>query len=388
MIDNFNLQVENNNKKTKIKKQNRIIMISILLFCAIVMALTAAIMFTTAKTQKIGCNNYATGTYHLDNGKYKTVPVYFFNLENDGTSQTVNISDFYAVNNGVKKAPLFFSEDPMFAERFTAVEIYNNGETQYTELCFNEDDIDDTFEIYYKGEKVKSSDNVLNAESDFIEVLIIEIIATVVLVIGALIFIGGRGCQKKGEYYRAINEKAELQLKAAGFETTKAFYLTSTKSGVTDIEKMMVLADGKNKKFAFVDYDAKKLKIVDYKDFVSYKLIEKNGTDVNSQLHYSILLDSAFSTTSSRDVCKKLQLIFVLNDEDDSTVVYEMVKSGLGMDTARYKKMSKELIDITAFLDVIQTKTPKDKKFVYCKHCGVKNSYESSHCSACSSPLD
>lgn len=192
----------------------------------------------------------------------------------------------------------------------------------------------------------------------------------------------------KGDEYRTINESVMHILQQARFEINKTFSFSVKKSGNTDMEKMLVFVDGKNQKFAFIDYNKKSCSIVDFKDLVSYKIIENNGSEIESSTGYSLFFDSLYTKVSSVDVCKNLKLVFVLNDEENATVVYELNKTSLSIKNTRYKNLSQELINLTAFIDIVQNKIPKDKKFIYCRHCGVKNAYDQTHCSACGSVLN
>lgn len=200
--------------------------------------------------------------------------------------------------------------------------------------------------------------------------------------------LSNRLIDKKGERFKVVNEKVKLELAGYDFSITKVFPFSAKYSGETDIEKMLVFVDGKNQKFAFVDYNKKSCSIVDFKDLVSYKIIENNGSEIESSTGYSLFFDSLYTKVSSVDVCKNLKLVFVLNDEENATVVYELNKTSLSIKDKRYKNLSQELIDLTAFIDIVQNKIPKDKKFIYCRHCGVKNAYDQTHCSACGSVLN
>ena len=172
---------------------------------------------------------------------------------------------------------------------------------------------------------------------------------------------------KKGDKIKRINESVIEIFQKVKFSITNVFYMPSTSTGVEKITKLMVCVDNKNKKMAFVDYDSKKCKIVDFKDIVNYKILKDNGVDVETETYN--VFDIPFTTTTTTNLCKKLQLVVVLNDENDTNIVYGFVKSGISVDSDLYKNIMNSIIEVTSYLDVIIKNTPKDEVFVYCKYC-------------------
>lgn len=385
MIENFKIEINDKEKIKKIKKSNLIVRLSILGAFLLTVLISAIVVFSGGKMNVVSLG-YSSGSRYIDYAQYTYQEIKFTNLKDDGSTETIHASDFKAKYYGVEYVGQFISTGTLSTSN-TEYELVHNGSDKYIAVYFKMYQYSDT-KYYYNGELLEYNMNNDGRGLEFLEVVIIEFIIFGVIFAFVTSKLSARLYPKNGEKYRAVNEKIDAKLKDMGFKTTKTFALSGRKSGLEDIEKMLIFVDGKNKKFAFVDYDKLICKVVDYKDLINYKVIEKNGTDVNSHLRYSIILDSAYTTTSSREVCKKLQLVFVLNDEEDSTIIYELVKSSIAIDSTRYKKLSKEMIELTAFLDIVEKNTPKDKKFIYCKHCGVKNNYEDKHCSACGSALD
>lgn len=385
MIENSRKLLDDSKKFEKIKKTNFIIRISMLGVFLLLIAISAMAIFASIKPHHIGIGG--TGGSPLHNNEHNYVEINFFNLKNDNSTKIISAKDITAVYEGKEYTASYFSND----DGETKLEKYiviQNGSDQSIKAYFEDIYFYYDEEYFYCDEQLKAEREYTTAGEVFAIVAVIEVLFFVFVFFTIDHFLKKRTDYKKGEKYKKINEKVFAEIESKNFNITKTFALSGKNSGATEAEKMLIFIDNKNKKYGFVDYEKNLLKIVDFKDLVNYKVIEQNGISVESQLNYSILLDAPYTTTSSKDVCKKLQLVFVLNDEDDSTVVYDIIKGGLALDSSKYKRISKEMIEITSFFDVVQSKIPKDKKFVYCKHCGVRNDAESSHCSACSSPLD
>ena len=384
MINNFKVEIDDSSKIKKIKKSNLIIRLSIIGVFLLTVLITAIVIFAGGEKRTVFLGG-DDGTRLINSKKYVYTQITLAELKDDDSIETIYAKDFKAVVDG-KEYECAFIETGVH-DRLLEYKLVHNGKSQYVYIYFEMNKSKDV-EYFYKDKALCNYSSYANKDGDFIETLFIEFIVFAVAFAIVNTKLTARTYAKNGEKYKAVNEKVMLKLKEENFNLTKTFALSGKRSGSTEIEKMLVFVDGKNKKFAFVDYDKKLFKIVDYKDLINYKLIEKNGTDIDSHLHYSIILDSAYTTTSSRDVCKKLQLVFVLNDEEDSTIIYELVKSSIGMDTKRYKNLSKEMIELTAFLDIVEKNTQKDKKFIYCKHCGTKNDYDAKKCSSCGAAID
>ena len=384
MIDNFNIEINDNDKIKRIKKSNLIVRLSILGAFLLTILITAIVVFAGAGKQTIYLGS-SSGSRYINGADYIYKEIHFTNLNNDDSTEIIYASDFKVEIYGNIYFGEFISTGNV-ANASNKYELVHNDKDKYVAVYFKMRYLGDA-EFYYKGKSLSYySNNELGYT--FGSAVIVEFMIFGLIFAFVSAKLSGRLYPKNGERYKKINENVIQKLKGLKFNTTKTFVLSGRKSGSTDIEKMQVFVDGKNKKLALVDYEKLVCKVVDYKDVVSYKLIEKNGTDVNSQLHFSIILDSAYTTTSSREVCKKLQLVFVLNDEEDSTLIYELVRSSIGIDSDKYKRLSNELIELTAFLDIVEKNTPKDKRFVYCKHCGTKNDYDAKKCSSCGAAID
>ena len=191
--------------------------------------------------------------------------------------------------------------------------------------------------------------------------------------------------EEKLKAIKEFNQKVIDEIEGKGFNITKTFYLKAQKSGNEKFEQQMVCVDGKNKKLVFIDYSKKDYVIIDYKDYVTYKLFENNG--VNVETNTDFFFDVPITTTSSKNVCKKLKLVIVINDEENTNVVYDLIQSSVSIDSSSYKALVNSVIELTSFLEVINKNTPKSQKFYYCKYCGVKNAENASHCVSCGSVL-
>ncbi len=354
--------------------------------CFISIILIFALYLFAVITSIITCVNSSrecvalTGNGGISNNKYY-VNVVFFNLTEDGSTDIIKLEDFELSYEGKTYRAIAFNNFE------TEYKLVRNRDEKFLKVWFDDANVDySRSNIYYDG--VKLGSRTMSLVEMLFPMVLIETIAFAVLVlmvIGTIRII----CESKAKAQgiKALNEKTFATLNDIKFNITHTFYLPSPRTGDKNIEKMMICADNKNKKFAFIDYQNKICKVLDYKDFVNYKLVESNGVDVESKMKYSILLDSTYSSTSSKNICKKLQLILIVNDENDTNIIYDFVRSGVNVDSIIYKNMSKALIEVISFLE-IANKTPiKEKKYIFCRYCGVKNKEDASHCVACGSAI-
>ena len=321
MIENIKIEINDNEKINKIKKSNLIVRLSILGAFLLTVLITAIVVFAGGKKRMVFMGG-VSGSRTIDFQEYFYQEIQFADLKDDNSTEIIYASDFKTIVNDKEYIVAFISTGNV-DNASTEYELIHDGKSKFVKVYFEIDLVQNTsfeYGVTYKDKYLSSYLVYSNKAYNFWQAFLIEffIFGIAFAIVSARL--SARLYAKNGEKYKAINEQVALKLKASKFNTTKTFALSGRKSGAEEIEKMLVFVDGKNKKLALVDYDKLVCKVVDYKDIISYKLIEKNGTDVNSQLQYSILLDTAFTTTSSRDVCKKLQLVFVLNDEDDTTV--------------------------------------------------------------------
>lgn len=314
-------------------------------------------------------------------GERYYVSVVFFNLTKDGSSEEIELEDFELKFGGKTYRAIEFNAG------LSKYKLVRDNDEKYLKVWFTDANVDySKCEIYYKDIKLDS--RTMSLFDMVFPILLIETVAFAIImltVVGIIRII----CESKAKSQgiKALNEKTFELLKDLNFNITHTFYLPSPRTGDKNIEKMMICADNQNKKLAFVDYLNKICKVLDYKDFVNYKLIENNTIDVESKMHYNILLDSAYAATSSKNICKKLQLLLIVNDDNDTNIVYDFVRNGILIDSLVYKNMSKALIELVGFLEVVNKTPIKEKKYVFCKYCGVKNREYASHCSACGSVI-
>lgn len=402
MIEKYKIEIDETKIK-KMKKANLIVRLSVLGAYLLTVLITAIVVFANFKSHKIclregGFSHFPVSynSHQIIDGKtYIVERIDFINLKKDNTTETIYCSDFKSIYNGKECVASFFKENVYDKESKDTFVLKHNGQEQTLAVYFEVNGVGHmdfyyssySHDCFYKGEQLEWRNN-LDPYNKFYPAILIELLIYGIIFVIISAKIKSIYGVKNGKKYKAINEKVVLKLKEMGFKASKIFALSGRKSGLEDIEKMLILADSKNKKIAFVDYDKLMCNVVDYKDLIDYKVIEKNGTDVDSHIHHSLIWDSTYTVASSREICKKLQLVFVLNNEEDSTIIYDLVKSSISIDSDRYKRLSKELIEITAFLDIVKKNAPKDKKFVYCKYCGTKNEYDSKKCSSCGAVVD
>ena len=349
----------------------------IIIFAAYLFSVIAAIVTCVNSSKECVA---LTGQGGLSANKYY-VNVVFFNLVEDGSTEDVLLEDFELRFEGSTYRAVAFNSSK------TEYKLVRDNNEKFLKVWFNDANVDySNCEIYYKGTKLGS--RTMSLVEMLFPIVLIETIALAIVMLTAIGVIR-IVCETKAksQSIKALNEKTFEQLKDLKFNITHTFYLPSPRTGEKNIEKMMLCADNKNKKLAFVDYQNKICKVLDYKDFVNYKLVENNGVDVESKMRYSILLDSTYASTSSKNICKKLQLILIVNDENDTNIVYDFVRMGVSIDSSIYKSMSKALIEVVSFLEVANKTPIKERKYIFCKYCGVKNKEDASHCTSCGSVI-
>ena len=240
--------------------------------------------------------------------------------------------------------------------------------------------------LYYDDERIESRvpEAALKAEKKAI--ITIETLAVVIVWIILLTILRNKSDKKhKANMFKVTNEKVLSQLAKRGFEPSKVFHLRTPKDGVSSMEKMMICVDSKAQKCCLVDYHKKRAYVLDYSDIVSYNLVENNGIKVVEE-------NTVFGmapTQTTKTVCKKLSLVVVMDDIENSNVVYDLIKGSVSIDSTTYKSCYDSLIQVTSFLEVVKNKAGASNKqrFVYCSYCGAKNKAESLRCESCGSPL-
>ena len=371
------IEFQKNAKKETNRGAKACVISVIIIFAAYLFAVIASVIMCVNSSKE---SVALTSQGGLSGNRYY-VNVVFFNLVEDGTTEDIKLEDFELRYNGATYRAVAFNNGK------TEYKLVRNNEEKFLKVWFDDANVDySKCEIYYND--VKLGTRTMSLLEMLFPMILIETIAMAVAILMAVGIIR-IVCESKAkaQSIKALNEKTFAALNDLKFNITHTFYLPSPRTGDKNIEKMMVCADSKNKKLAFIDYQNKICKVLDYKDFVNYKLVENNGVDVESKMKYSILLDTAYAATSSKNICKKLQLVLILNDEEDTNVVYDFVRVGVNIDSVMYKNMSKALIEVISFLE-IANKTPiKERKFIFCKYCGVKNKEDASHCVSCGSVI-
>lgn len=371
------IELQKNGKKDSNNGAKACLISVILLFAVYLFAvISSTIMCVNSSRECVAL----TGNGGISNNKYY-VNVVFFNLTEDGSTDEIKLEDFELRFEGKTYRAIAFNNEK------TEYKLVRNNDEKFLKVWFEDANVNySKCEIYYNDTKLGS--RTMSLLEMLFPMVLIETIAFAVVVLMAVGIIR-IVCESKAKAQgiKALNEKTFAALNDIKFNITHTLYLPSPRTGDKNLEKMMICADGKNKKLAFVDYQNKICKVLDYKDFVNYKLVENNGVDLESKMKYSILLDSTYTSTSSKNICKKLQLILILNDENDTNIVYDFVRSGVNVDSIIYKNMSKALIEAISFLEIVNKTPVKERKYIFCRYCGVKNKEDASHCTACGSAI-
>jgi len=380
MIENYNIAVDNQNEKKSTK--HPFLITTLVYFIIYIILAASAVLFIIFNTPIVKRDS-STSISDDD----ITIKITFYNLKKDNKLETIKIEDFsYVIDSGKYLASNFEDGSTTFAllhndtlkeTTITFKNIYNSTKNKDAKVC-------------YKGKEILSK--TFDPVAEIKDNLIVLTIAVVLLYLFTLPIISiSRPVNKKSETIKQTNSKAIEELKKHSFNISKTLCISTLISKTDDdLKKKTIYIDGKNKKFGFVDYEKNNLKIVDYKDLIDYKLIENNGVMIETKDDFlaSLITQTNIQKTVNKDVCKKLQVVFVLNDENDTNITYNIIEKSVQINSELYKNISSSLIELTSFLDVIKSNTPKDKKFIYCRNCGVKNDANSSHCSSCKGALD
>ncbi len=378
MIKNIELKKDNGKGSGGLSSGAKACLVAIIVIFAIYFLAVGYSIFYSVNSSK---ESVAITSKGGTNGSRFYQTIVFYNLKPDNSSDEIYLSDFKLYSgNYIHKAVSFNGGKSSFV-------LVRDSEEVYVQVEFVDKNIDySDVELYYKNQKLETKS--ISLMTILFPIIAIETVIFAIVMITALSIIRVVNDKKLGtNSIKAMNEKVLDTLDEIDFEISRTFLLPSPRTGERDIEKMMLLVDNTANKFAFIDYSSKRIRVVDFSDFVGYKIIENNGVNVESKMHYNILLNSTYSSNTSSDICKKLQLLLIVNDENDTNLVYDFVRSGVGMDSEIYRNMSKALVEVTSYFEIINKKMTKGKKFVYCKYCGVKNSSELSHCSSCGSAL-
>ncbi len=168
-----------------------------------------------------------------------------------------------------------------------------------------------------------------------------------------------------------INTNADAQMKSAGFNVAKKYYFREYKKDDKYVKFMAV--DYKNKKICFVDYTKESIIITDFESLLNYEVYQ-NGCEVasGSSIGGGVLLGknkrfgvgTAFTTTTSRQMCSELRLIIRLNSYENSQVVYNLITdqalNGISTTSDKYSILMTSLQEVVSFIEVIMDE--KNKK--------------------------
>ena len=379
------IKIQTNNTEQKKNKSGFFVLLGIFIFYLIAVFTTIAIIGTDKQIEKVG----KTGAGGFV-GAYYYKEVVFYNLKVGEGSFEIKASDFVIETpKGDYKAICFEGGAKTYTIRRTK-------KSEYIKVMFSRSDEYSNpfaYEIEYKDEELDFMHNQTLSEL-LTPILCAETFFFVIIFALTFIVIKNIGASKPFKVKcRELNEGFTRILKEKNFKSTKVFYMSSPRTGETNMEKMILCVDKNNSRLALVDYLNKECVIAGYKDIVKYDVIEKNGVGMK-QVTGVTLFDLPYTETETYDLCNKLQLVVILNDENKTNVVYDFVKSGIRTTSNIYKEIHRTLIDVSSTLEIITggRVTGSDVKgggaLIHCKYCGVKNKADASHCSSCGAVLD
>lgn len=392
MVEKIEIKLDKSEQVDKFAKVRPIVSLFVLAFYIATVLTTIAILNVRNSGMKMARSMYSTY------GSGITAQVYFditiYNLKGTGSYFTCELDEF----------ELYSSGDEYEAYGFKTADMTEIDTTSKT-IAIYCDETEETFRVYfepgsgYRGgslyvsyilyfddERIESRvpEEALKTEKRVI--ITLETLAIVFVWIILLVILRNRSDKKhKAHLFKTINEKVLSQLSKRQFFPSKVFVVHTPKEGVSQNEKMMIFVDNKAKQCCFVDYNKKRAYVVDYNDIISYNVVENQGVKVVEE-------NTVFGmapTQVTKTICKKLSLVIVMDDIDDSNVVYDLIKGSVSIDSPTYKTCSDSLIQATSFLEVAKNKAGASDKqrFVYCSYCGAKNKAESLRCESCGSPL-
>lgn len=377
------IKLQTNSKKQNKVKAGRFVLLGIVILYFIALFTTVAIVATYENKEKIG--HTGAGGY---TGSYYYKEIVFYDLDTSKGEFEIKASDFVLETYSKDIKAICFEGGA------TTYKVKRDTAREVVKVMFPRSDnygYDSMYlgDVEYKDEEIEF-EKVRDIGDMLLPILTFETVIFVIIFMMALGVVNNVGGSKPfKQKCREINECVVNELKERGFKSTKVFYMPSPRTGETNIEKMVLCVDKNNNKFAFVDYSSKECIIANYADVVKFDVVENNGVGMK-QVSGTTIFNLPYTETETYNLCNKLQLVIVLDDENKSNVVYEFVKSGVRTNSNIYKEMSKTLIDVRSTLEVATggSSAKESKLFVRCKYCGVKNKIDSAHCSSCGAVLD
>ncbi len=374
------IKIQADNKKTKKNKSGVFVLLGIFILYMIAVVTAVAIIGTYKNKEKIGTtgNNGYQGSYYY-------VEIAFYDLDVGKENFEIKASDFTIETMGREVKAISFEGG---AKTHT---ISKKKEIEYVKVMFARSSDFGFYigDIEYKDEEIEPINNKSIGKM-LVPVISFETFFFVIIFFLALVIIKNTDSSKPfKQKCREVNEGVIRVLKEKGFKSTKVFYMASPKTGENNIEKMILCVDKNNNKLALVDYQSKECVIANYNDVVSFKVNENNGVQTK-QVTGTTIFNLPYTETETYDVCNKLQLIIVLDDENKTNVVYEFVKSGIRTNSNTYKDIQRIVTDVSSTLELITSgaSSRENKLFIRCKYCGVKNKVDASHCCSCGAVLD
>lgn len=381
-MEKFEFGIYDDKKPKKIARQNLIIRLCVFALFILSVIITAACVFQEKEYVAYGSYSFKSSNYYNSDGRY-CYNIVFGNLKDDGIVEIVKAEDFSFKIDGKIIYGKYIGDNESSINK-TYYKLVHNGNNQSVYVTFNYSyDYNYAKQVFYKGTELNHVNKYQDQSSTFWGLFAVELLGFGMILITVNIILRKRGYKNKNKLYYNLNKQLHLELKNHAFEITKIFSFQQALSCTKVEEQLQILVDRNNKKIALVNYNTRICAIIDYKDIVNYKIIEKDGADEETTTTLGL-----FYNTSSSPVCKKLAFVIVVNDEEEPQFTYEIINGSVSITSNRYKNNLKSITEISSFLDVIKNKSPKAIDFVHCKYCGTKNDYNVKKCISCGSNLD
>ena len=160
-----------------------------------------------------------------------------------------------------------------------------------------------------------------------------------------------------------INLNTMRYLKKENFNITTIFYFSDQATFRKDNSyKKMVAVDDENKKFALVNYAARRVIIADYKDFLNYEIYENSEMVISGGAVGGLGLGFFGATASGQ--CKELRLIMRIANPKIPQVAYDVLPRtffniGIHKNSTAYRDCMESLQQLVSFFEVIKHQNEK-----------------------------
>ena len=177
----------------------------------------------------------------------------------------------------------------------------------------------------------------------------------------------------------ATNQKLQASVKEQNFNVTKTISVRDSRTfnSTNEEEFQKIFVDAENKKLFLTDYAKQKFHTFDFADIIDTEVYETSS------------VSGGRKRRDINEYCNSLKFVIKIDSMDMPQIIYDI---GMGRKIDKnsniYANLRASLQELKSFFDVIKSeKSPKKKKFVYCKYCGTKNSEDSPRCVSCGGDL-